>query len=363
MPPRHVEVKKREGRVGFLVDTPRHVEYGLHEHTIAQEEKTIANRHLFDTPEPDEGSEAWRAFLESMESIDDAIGIVKLTPIREMYEQRSGRRKRRFWLGAKQLLEANFQVSQKDSRITEMQKLEFYEASKLAGKEDRGIQFRSVKYNVAIARLLHSVEKRLRGLHMDGFHPIAKGLTPRERASRLFNYAAHFAKPVFVLLDHSRFDAHVHWKVLREEIRGYLRNCPKHLRRYFKRILKMQLKNMGVSAGGIRYLMKGKRSSGDVNTGLGNSKLNYAFLRSYIMRVFVLLLAEGYRDLKWRALIDGDDSVLILEADVWKRMQEVLPIKEHMLALGMVTEVEETCDIWKAEFCQSRPVVGPGGGR
>ncbi|UHM27700.1 MAG: RNA-dependent RNA polymerase [Fushun tombus-like virus 1] len=269
-----------------------------------------------------------------------------MTPIRVLLEGRTGRRRKRFYEGALQYVQ--FGVAYGDSKITEMQKLEFYEDGKLQGKEDRGIQFRSVCYNVALARYLHGVEERLIGTHYLGHHPVVKGLTPRERCQRLFKFASEFEDPVFLCADHSRFDAHVNVELLQEEHAVYKRCCPNT--REFRQLLRWQLKNNGKSKGGIIYKMRGKRMSGDINTGLGNTVLNVCMLAAW-------LEFNGCK--KYRLMVDGDDSVIILSRREYERFQ--VGIVEFMLKLGMETEMDVVYDIWKVDFCQSRPVLLPDG--
>lgn len=353
MPPLDQVVSVRGGRIGwkpYILDSE---EYGLHEHTVEQEFKTICNRHLFATPEPDLTSAEWGKFRLYMGRLARAIGRVEETPIRTLLEGRSGRRRKRFYEGAMRYL--RYGVEYSDSTITEMQKLEFYEESKIEVKEDRGIQFRSVSYNVALARHLHEIEARLIGLHemrtgrknVLGYRPVAKGSTPRQRCEMLFDYADVFDEPVFLCMDHSRFDAHVNAQLLREEHRLYL-----YCRRWhpeLAQLLRWQTRNQGRSKGGIRYKMKAKRMSGDINTGLGNTVLNLCMILGWLDFAGIS---------KHRIILDGDDSVVIVERADYVR-QAAGSIEAFMLKLGMETEVEVKTDIWKVDFCQSRPVILP----
>lgn len=342
-PPLDTVVTRREGRIGWKTFIQEAPEYGLHEHTVEQELKTVCNRHLFETPEPQRDSQAWKLMEEQIERLARALGRTNRTPVRKLLEGRTGRRRKRFYEGARRYHQNG--VEQKDSIITEMQKLEFYEQSKIADKEDRGIQFRSVTYNVALAQYLHQIEERLIGTHYLGFHPVAKGLTPAQRCERLFAFAELFDEPEFYSIDHARFDAHVHEWLLRLEHKVYLYCCRKHPE--LVRLLRMQRKNKGYTKGGIRYKIRGKRMSGDINTGLGNTILNLCMLLAWLQ-------ASGVT--KFRILLDGDDSVVIIEkSDIAK----LIPIEEFMLQLGMETEMTHTPDIWKVDFCQSRPVLLP----
>lgn len=345
MPPLDQVVTNRRGRIGWKPRIFDAEEYGLHEHTVDQELRTICNRHLFHTPEPELESVEWDILRKNVRKLARAIGRVGRTPTRVLLEGRAGRRRKRFFEGAVRY--ANNGVGYQDSRITEMQKLEFYEESKLETKEDRGIQYRSVQYNVALAQHLHQIEERLIGLHHLGYHPIAKGLTPAQRCHRLFDFADEFDDPVFLCMDHSRFDAHINSQLLQLEHSVYLwcrKNHPE-----LRKLLRWQRRNVGVSKGGIKYRIKAKRMSGDINTGLGNSLLNLSMILAWL---------EFIKVAKSRVMLDGDDSVVVME---WRDFS-ALPnssVETFMLKLGMETEVEWTKDIWRVEFCQSRPVILP----
>jgi len=235
-------------------------------------------------------------------------------------------------------------VRRQDAYLTEMQKLEFYDVDKLQGKEDRGIQFRSPTYNAALARHLHYIEHRCyaRARNPDGTPKIAKGRSPLERGLIMAAMCKRFNNPKFYLLDHSRFDAHVNEHLLRQEHKAYLRE--RGYNKELRELLNEQMGTMGFSHGGIVYKTRGKRSSGDLNTGLGNSRLNMAMLEAYLQ------FAECE---KFSIFLDGDDSVIIVEDDV-----ELTGIEAFMLKLGMVTEVEVADCLEKAEFCQSRVCWG-----
>lgn len=337
------EVTRRVGTVmcrPFFCDK----EFGLHTHTVKDELQTICNRHLMETPEPDVTSLAWKYFRRRMCWLSRQVGRCRSASIAAVLKGKTGRRKKRFFRGIQELNESNNIVTKKDARIKEMQKLEMYEVDKIPIKEDRGIQFRSVKYNVALARELHNVEAKVIGLHIDDYHPVMKGATPEERAVRIALGAKSFKKPLYLLADHKRFDAHVHLKLLKQEHAFYLR-CRRS--GYLKKLLKMQRRNKGVSAGGIRYVTEGKRMSGDINTGLGNTVLNMCIL-------FAWLDASG---VKGKVYLDGDDSVIIIEEE---DRVKLLPLDDFMRNLGMVTEMEATTDFFKVEFCQSRPVIVDG---
>lgn len=339
-------VRKREG--GLLYQTTYGDSYGLHEHTVEQELKTMQNRHLFATPEPELDSEEWKHFERTYRRLGRALGQVDPLPLRRLLVGRSGRKKRRFYKGIMDYLREG--ISRKDAIVTQMQKLEFYATEKLETKEDRGIQFRSVKFNVATGRFYKAIEARLCGYHHRGpvpHHPVAKGLTPQQCCERLFFWASQFECPVFFLLDHSRFDAHVNRAMVRLAIKQASWNV-KYDQEYIK-CMEWGFKVRGYTAGGIVFQVCAKRKSGDIWTGGENSELNDAMLVSFL---------EMRRVKKYVRTVNGDDSYIIIEK---RDLHKMWGIEDFMRKLGMVTEVAYTEDIWKVEFCQMRPCLLPSG--
>lgn len=318
-----------------LFDPP---EYGLHEHTVEQERRTLCNRHLFATPPPALKSKEWAQLRKVLRRLTDEIGHVPRASAVTVVQHRSAMKRQRFGRGMETYLRRG--VFHKDSLITEMQKLEFYESTKIEEKEDRGIQYRSPIYNAALARHLHYIEPSVyRHLkNPDGTPVVAKGYSPIERGLIIDAMAQRFSDPIFVLADHSRFDAHVNEHLLQEEHAAYLRMRGYHPE--LKTLLRWQRASKGATAGGIRYSVRAKRMSGDLNTALGNSMLNWAMLQSFV----------ELHELDASILLDGDDSLMILER------QQLPDLAQHCKAFGMSTEVDIVDDIRHAEFCQSRLV-------
>jgi hypothetical protein len=176
---------------------------------------------------------------------------------------------------------------------------------------------------------------------------MAKGLTPEQRACALLLMADRFDKPAYILMDHSRFDAHVGVALLKAIHRFYGRVVGRG-RSELMGLCKFQLSGRGYTAGGIGYRHKGGRCSGDQDTGCGNSIDNFANIRSWLDMSGV----DG------EILLDGDDSVVVVEQADLSRLRDC---KQHMLKLGMETEFEVVNDISKVEFCQAKVGLGRNG--
>lgn len=322
--------------------------YGLHVHDVDQELRSLCNRHLFYTPASRCDLAEWGGFRRQLATLRAEIGRVVPCSWKAMMKGRTGLGRKRMKRGIHEYLSRG--VTQLDARVTAMQKLELYEESSLPLKENRTIQYRGVAFNAAVSRYLHVVEHRLMhcvGTNRSGVPFCAKGRTVQQRAVQLLAMGQGFEKPWYISLDHSRFDAHVNVNLLKAEHSVY--NWCASYSRELASLLKKQLYNVGYTRGGIKYSAKGKRMSGDVNTSLGNTVLNYAMLSSYL----------ELSGVKGEILLDGDDSVLIVESH---DRHKLLNVDVFMHRLGMKTIVEgETGDITQVEFCQAKVVMGPYG--
>lgn len=212
-------------------------------------------------------------------------------------------------------------------------------AAEISTKAPRAIQYRSPMYNLLIGRFLHGYEKALYdwpdvGPSRTPF--MAKGKNLQERASILVEKISCFKDPLFICLDHSKFDSSISEELLGIEHRYY----NKHFKSKFLRfLLRKQLNNKGYTKSGIKYRVRGTRMSGDFNTGLGNSLINYLCLRSWLDSASV----------KGEIFLDGDDSIIIVEADQQAKLNP-----EHFSRWGFTTKIQITKNINEVEFCQCR---------
>lgn len=229
---------------------------------------------------------------------------------------------------------------------------ESHDYRRTTNKDPRGIQFRSRRYVAALACFLKPFEEAW--YHKPGNGPtrtrqVAKGLNPRQRAMLLRKKAAAFRDPVYLLLDHSRFDSFVYEWLLKHEHKHYLhayRGNPEALK-ILKQLLKQQIINRLRSRHGVKYKLRGTRLSGDFNTGLGNTVINEEMFES--------ILADWGIEL-FELLLDGDDSVIIIEREDLHKVDMSLFKYYHMKTkLNVVDRFEDV------EFCQCKPVeVEPG---
>jgi len=105
--------------------------------------------------------------------------------------------------------------------------------------------------------------------------------------------------------NHSTFDAHVTIEMLEMTHRfynSYHRNHNSEIQKYSR----MTLINKCQNRNGDRYKIVGTRMSGDVDTSLGNSLINYAILKEAIS-IFKV---------KGDVIVNGDDSIIFLNEPI-----------------------------------------------
>lgn len=234
----------------------------------------------------------------------------------------------------------------KDGHIKAFIKAEKTNYGAKENPDPRMIQARSMRYNCAVAQYLKPIEesiyRRLKSKYT-GLRLVGKGLNQYERAELLQKKLLMFKKPVIVSLDASRFDQHVSKRQLKIEHRVYKR-CNRDPE--FRRLLDMQLKNKGLTANGIKYVTEGKRMSGDMNTASGNCLLMIIMVEAVMHQLGIS---------KWDALDDGDDCLVIMEADRLKYFEK--HCYDIFLSFGHEIKVENIAyHINDVEWCQCRPI-------
>lgn len=202
-------------------------------------------------------------------------------------------------------------------------------------KSPRAIQYRNPRFNLVLASFLKPFEHEFYQIpSKNGFRVITKGLNPVEIASLFQEKMACFKNPVFLSCDHSKFDSSINLDHLKFEHAIYNRSYKHNL---LRKTLAKQLVNVGFSRNGIRYKVKGTRMSGDYNTGLGNCLINRAVLESLLRKV------------KHEIMLDGDDSVVIVERGSLSKINLL-----HFRRCGFTTEVKVTDEPQQVEYCKRR---------
>lgn len=207
------------------------------------------------------------------------------------------------------------------------------QAGEILDKAPRAIQFRTPQYNLILARYLKPVEHAIYALEERGVRVFAKGRNLQQRAMDIISAYGLISDCVVVEADHSKFDSCVRVEHLRECHRLYMH--------YFKsrqlyKALQAQLHNRG-STDYLKYTVRGTRMSGDFDTALGNSLINYAVLNS-------VMLDQNIKN--FHLYIDGDDSLIFMSRKDSEKMGSM-----DFGKYGFETKWAVK-DLISAEFCQ-----------
>lgn len=253
-------------------------------------------------------------------------------------EHFKGKRKTRY-LNALKSLNQN-PVRRSDAFVSAFIKAEKTDSSSKKWPDPRVIQARSARYNIELGRFLRPIEHHVYRLKHNGLQVMGKGLSPPARAELLVQKWNRFNKPICMAIDASRFDQHVCLEALKLEHWFYtLSNSDKT----FAELLSWQQFNKGYTNNGVRYSVKGRRMSGDMNTAVGNCLLMYAMC---------LAGAEQAGITKFELLVDGDDTLIIVEQTDADRFQ---PFLDTFESFGHKIKMEGK---WKqlegVQWCQSK---------
>lgn len=331
----------------------------------ANEMDALANRHILDT-----GFDAVRA-----QKLYKAVyrNFVKFCPVRQVHEWTRKRlladvsASRKKVVANSQKLVMSDGLQARDYRIIAFmkgEKAEGYDVesaciedgSPLESKSGRLIQYRPSTYTYELARFLRPLEHQLFKRKFGKTVPkrerwFAKGMTSHEVAENLLHKWSLFADPVALLLDHSKFDAHLN-EFMRKWIEwAYYNACGRVSK--LVALLKRQRKNTGrTTAGRILYEVLGTMMSGEYNTSLGDCTVNHALI------VYFLHVVCGIPIDEFDVLVNGDDSVAVFG----RRWRQVVASKLGWFAeAGMKTKSEWAFVPEEMEFCQTRPIeVAPG---
>lgn len=275
------------------------------------------------------------------------LPLTHANPLEDMPARYSGGKRKRYELALRDLQVAG--LFPKDAYCKMFVKAERLNGLEKRNPDPRAIQFRGPKYCVALAAFLHPIEHYLytTELFSTGVpktRNIAKGLNSVERAELLVQKMGHFQDPVVISIDASRFDKHVSAELLEVEHSVY--RCS-NASEQFASLLAMQLTNTIFSSLGIKYKVRGRRMSGDMNTACGNCVVMLIMLFAYCVHVLRLR--------RWDSLDDGDDCLLLVEGrDVDLVLSTLGP---EFLNFGMEMKVEKpTRLLHEVVFCQSQVV-------
>lgn len=312
----------------------------VHKTCLCNEEAALRNRHLIERNQnmnPNYVRQSYAKYRARLALFTKPLQQLKLQEVIEAY---SGSKKRAYIAAASKLTTEGLRKT--DAYVRMFVKTDKLPMEQVLTKAPRAIQYRSKKYTLAAASYLKPIEEHYYALP-SGYtqtRSAAKNLNQIQRAELFMQKVAAYMNPVYLLLDHSKFDSTIS-KLHISSTHSYYRTFyPKS--QLLNSILSAQLYNKGFSGSGIRYSVRGTRMSGDYDTGLGNTYVNAGGIET-------VMADSGIT--KYDYLLDGDDSVIIIEAsDLWKYNHGL------WMTLGFDTKKVVVTELEDVEFCQCKLV-------
>lgn len=219
-------------------------------------------------------------------------------------------------------------------------------------KPPRNISPRSPRYNLELARRIKHAEHHFFTSINKVFGAatratVIKGFNADLSAEILHEKWLQFSDPVAVGLDAKKFDMHVSVRALQYEHSFYRYLFPRD--RVLGELLFAQLNNRGVAYAGdgsVEFSIPGTRSSGDMNTSLGNCILMCAMVWAHSVKLGIRVELAN----------NGDDCVVIMGRNDVRAFRETL--SHRFRKWGFAMTMEDTVDEFEQiEFCQTRPVM------
>ncbi len=306
-----------------------------HADCTCNESRALTLRHLVDTGLPHcvDASGLWPELAKVAGNMRSGSSVERCS-VQTYLDGYSGNKLR--LLQAAQVSLQSRKSGVQDARVRMFLKDDKYTLDGL--KEPRCIQYRSKRYHLDLGRYLKPMEEAFYAYRVRDVPVCAKSRNMAQRAADLHELWQTYEQPVALLLDHSKFDAHVGPGLLQLEHDFYqLLNPSPQL----ARLLRMQRVNSGTTKNGTTYKVSATRMSGDVNTGFGNSVINYALLATWL----------SSRGVQGSIYVDGDDSVVVVDV----KQMHLLNVG-WFVQWGMDTKLEVATEFSRVEFCQSRPV-------
>lgn len=331
------------------------LKYIVHNSSITNLERAIKERVFFvkkdgkfvspPLPQGNHFAETLKPFLSRLRKHLPHATPIERSKFADLY---TGRKREIYALAAASLYDRD--ICEVDTFVKA-----FVKAEKICKQDPvpRVIQPRDTRYGVAIGRFIKPLEKRICTAVNTTFDEetvtIFKGLNAQESGAEMAKKWGRFRRPVALGLDAKRFDQHVSVDALKWEHSVYV-NCfnnRKH-KRQLRDLLKFQLKTTGFGYckdGKLKYTKEGGRSSGDMNTGLGNCILMCAMVFAYAAQLNIEIQLAN----------NGDDCVVMMEQEDLERFTE--PLNRWFLEMGFDMTVEAPVyELEKIEFCQTHPV-------
>lgn len=356
LPPHWVHERERRHRCITRygqMDIPGWRPWNVHTDCICNEYVGLRNRVIGVVPKP--SSQAvleCRSIARKIARRMHRTGQMDLDRVPAVY---TGRKRAKYENAVASL---KVQLAQRrDAALNTFVKCERTDFRARSNPDPRVIQFRNARYTAELISYLRPMEHQLYNTHGDESFTllppsrcIAKGLNLFTRAELFVNVKlARFAHPVTFSLDCSRWDKHVSREMLHNVEHMFYTELCSDTR--LKELLAYQLRSFGYTNSGIKYVVDGRRCSGDANTALGNCLLALVFCARAMQRSGVV---------KWDCLVDGDDTVVIIEEEDFGKLDR---LSDYYLECGQVLKIENVNRSGQPEgilFCQSKPIFADG---
>lgn len=247
-----------------MVNLPMTHQVNVHRSCVCNELIALHNRHLLDRKTETYDPEYMRAGIVAAKRdfITYMDGTMPCT-YWDVIKHYRGAKRAMYVRALDEIKVIGFQKQW--ARIKMFVKPDKYDAEKVLDKAPRAIQFRRPPFNLKLATFLKPIEERFYEYapESNGFrHIIAKGKNNEQRAQDLVDMSSDFEHPVYLLLDHCKFDSSVTIEHLRMLAKIYLAILPY---KTLKMLLRLQIHNKGRTQGGIAYSIDGTKMSGELS--------------------------------------------------------------------------------------------------
>jgi hypothetical protein len=253
-------------------------------------------------------------------------GLISPFSLPEFVQTRTGSARKRYDKAVQQVQSRGFDPL-RDSKIKCFIKNEKYSEM----KPPRAIMGRDPVFNLLYGLFTLPLEKQLPKLKC-----FAKGKDYFERGAWIEDY---YGKCRFVANDYSKFESTQREKLLRHVELGLWKRVLSPLD--FDRLLpcfELKMAKRGVTGNGIKFDFYACRGSGDMDTGLFNSIVNYV-----ACRYFEKVNQTGDRDF----VVDGDDSVIAIPNNHGN-------CENTFVQFGLDAKLEYLDDPNSVEFCSAK---------
>jgi hypothetical protein len=335
--------------------------FGVHNNNLGNVYRGVSERILNEEvdgqwipvrqPHPDFVHRRLRRFAALVDECASPTTPMNIRDFPMLYE---GRKRTTYQQAVESLLSCG--LTRKDARLRTFCKCEKTNFSLKRDPAPRIIQPRDPRYNVAIGVFLKPLEHDIYAAinSVFGYTAVMKGLNALDQARAIRASWDAVEDVVAIDLDASRWDRHVSPGMLQWEHRRYLRWFRGASHDRLSQYLSWQLNNdcvAYVEDGVIKFKVRGRRSSGDMNTAMGNVLLMCALVSEFCHDLGIL---------NYRLVNNGDDSVLLVPRRLVPLVQQHLA--PWFLEMGFLMKMGPVVDVFeRLSFCQTQPVLSSRG--